>query len=205
MRSRIEGWAKQGGDVERLWESVKGTEKRKGVVRHEPGKSLKHILGDAANTTAHASAAHKTEGATDVAPKAPISVSQDQLVRRLQKQLDQIAAERELRKKELEFIHKREQLLNLAIERAKAVEECGWDQRLCFGEDEWAEFGEDVLESYSDESKVQASHDHAASAVDQEMQVDGPLDESPWWCRGQQKCDRHAGYDFNLNAAFIVI
>lgn len=190
MRSKVEGWAKQGGAIDRLWENVKGTEKRKGVIRHEPGKSLKQVLGGNADTEARAVGKDDSIPDTTSSPP-PTSADQLELVDRLRRQLDHIATERELWKKELEFIQQREHLLSLAIDRAKAVEECGWDQRLCFGEDEWAEFGEGVLESYSDESKAQASHSDV-NTEEHDMQVD----ESPWWCRGEQKCDRHAGYDF---------
>jgi len=54
--------------------------------------------------------------------------------------------------------------------------QCGWDQRLCFGDAEWADFGAGVLESYDGEV----------------MQVDG--EEAEWWCPGKKQCERHAGW-----------
>jgi len=51
---------------------------------------------------------------------------------------------------------------------------------LCFGEEEVAEFGTSVLESY-EENHAQAD-------------VDGTQEEAEWWCTGKKKCDRHSGW-----------
>jgi COMPASS component SPP1 len=82
----------------------------------------------------------------------------------------------------------REKLIKLAADRATRVTECGWDQRLCFGEYEWAEFGEGVLESYEALEERLANGDNG-----EEMEVDRPDGSGEWWCNGKQKCDRHAG------------
>ena len=194
MRSKVEGWAKQGGDIEQLWESVKGAKKREGVVRHEPGKSLLQKLVGGVNglNNVHTIENNGDDDAHDFSPKVLQTLEQQAIIKRLRKQLETIANERELRKKELDFIQQREQLLNLAIDRAKEIEECGWDQRLCFGEEEWVDFGDGVLESYLPDSKAKATH--VATAEDQDMQVDGPVDDAVWWCHGEPKCDRHAGF-----------
>ncbi|KAJ3010448.1 hypothetical protein NUW54_g2474 [Trametes sanguinea] len=71
-----------------------------------------------------------------------------------------------------------------ALER---VEECGWDQRLCLDDDEYAEYGAGILESY-EEGRMQGSGDQDA------MQVDGGVEDGVWWCRGKRKCQRHAGW-----------
>jgi COMPASS component SPP1 len=73
----------------------------------------------------------------------------------------------------------REKVTELAIQHADTIEQCGWDQRLCFGEEEVAEFGASVLESY-EENHSQAD-------------VDGTQEEAEWWCTGKKKCDRHSG------------
>ncbi|KAH9937653.1 uncharacterized protein B0H18DRAFT_1081769 [Fomitopsis serialis] len=79
----------------------------------------------------------------------------------------------------------REKLVELAAARAEQMDECGWDQRLCFGEEEYAEFGVSVLESY--EEVEQATGDA--------MQVDvAQTEDGEWWCRGHRKCARHAGW-----------
>jgi COMPASS component SPP1 len=81
----------------------------------------------------------------------------------------------------------RKRLLELAAERADNVDQCGWDQRLCFGDEEWADFGAGVLESYEENVRVGEDADDA-------MAVDGAADgEGAWWCVGKKKCERHAG------------
>jgi len=81
--------------------------------------------------------------------------------------------------KDMEVVVWRKRLLELAAERAATVTQCGWDQRLCFGDEEWAEFSAGVLESYEE------------TAPEDAMEVDG---EGAWWCAGKKKCERHAGW-----------
>ena len=156
-----------------MWESVKGAKKREGVVKHEAGKTLARKLGALADNTRMNEDSNTTTGSSQ-------PPNQRVLVSDLRVLLDSIANERESRKKELDFIQQQEQLLHLAIDRAKAVGECGWDQRLCFDEEEWAEFGEGILESYVDDSKPGEEPEETH-------------DDAVWWCRGGTKCDRHAG------------
>jgi len=89
----------------------------------------------------------------------------------------------------------REKVVELASERAEVVDQCGWDQRLCFGEEEWADFGAEVLESYEERTNTDSGDDG--------MQVDG-ASASPgeWWCTGKKKCERHAGWQ-KLRAAEV--
>jgi COMPASS component SPP1 len=77
----------------------------------------------------------------------------------------------------------RERLTELASERAEKLDICGWDQRLCFGDEEWADFGAGVLETY--EEKLESGE---SMSVDAAAEGDGE-----WWCPGKKKCDRHAG------------
>jgi len=90
---------------------------------------------------------------------------------------------REEIKKGMEVVVWREQLLQLASERADNVGLCGWDQRLCFDDEEWAEIGAGVLESYEGLKE---------EGGDGEMDVDAG--DEQWWCPGQKLCDRHAGW-----------
>ncbi|KAF8898695.1 hypothetical protein BD779DRAFT_1464807 [Infundibulicybe gibba] len=140
MHSRIEAWEKKGGDRSRLWDKVKGAEKREGVVKSKTAREIE----------------------------------------RLKVLLEQVVVLREEIKKGMEVVLWRERLLELASERAEHLGSCGWDQRLCFGDEEWVDFGTDVLDSYED---VKASGD--------EMEVDG---EGEWWCPGNKQCDRHTGW-----------
>jgi len=80
----------------------------------------------------------------------------------------------------------REKLLELATARANNIDECGWDQRLCFGDEEYAEFGTGVLESYEEQGTRREDGDA--------MQIDGAAEGAEWWCKGKKKCDRHAGW-----------
>lgn len=193
MRSKVEGWVKQGGDVHRLWASVRNAKKCEGVVHAEPGRSLSQKLGLKVNEEEQVSRADATS--KSVTPMAPIpdvsrSSAQKAIIAPLQRQLESITSERDLRKKELEFIQQRERLLNLAIDRSKKIDECGWDERLCFGEDEWLDFGGDILESYGEDTKARSAQEESAGYDG--MQVDGPVDEAVWWCR-EQNCERHTG------------
>jgi len=88
----------------------------------------------------------------------------------------------------------RARLVELATERSEKVDECAWDQRLCFGEEEYTDFGMEVLATYEEKE------DESENA----MQVDNPggAEEGEWWCRGKKKCERHAGWQ-KLRAAEV--
>jgi COMPASS component SPP1 len=90
---------------------------------------------------------------------------------RLRPQLEKVVHLRDVLKDQMEVILWREALTHLASERSEELDECGWDQRLCMDDDEYAESGAAALESYGEDSE-----------------------DAEWWCRGKKKCDRHAGY-----------
>jgi COMPASS component SPP1 len=158
MKTNIDTWAKNGGDKNKLWESVKHAERREGVV----------VCADNGGTKKTMTKASKARVERDV--------------ERLNGQLDEVMQEREKMKKELDVVLWRARLVELAADRSDKVDECAWDQRLCFGDEEYAEFGNEVLASYDEKEDEDA------------MQVDiTGTEEGEWWCRGKKKCERHAG------------
>lgn len=166
MQMRILQWERGGGKRDKLWESVKNAEKREGVV----------VCADV-----------KMEIDRKPSP-APVSAQKLKANREiacLNTRLENVVREREMMKREMDMVLWREKLVKLASERAERVDECGWDQRLCFGEEEWDDFGAEVLESYEEKAKEEASDDV--------MQVDGITSHGEWWCTGKKKCERHAG------------
>ncbi|KAF7347794.1 hypothetical protein MVEN_01536900 [Mycena venus] len=179
-RKRIETFTKNGGKKELLWDSVKDAQKREAVVivygqevspKNEGADSCMKENGDAVP-------------ASVVTPRVK-QQSMGKVEREmasLNAVLDEIVTLREDLKDGMDIVLWRERLLELASDRAEQVGQCGWDQRLCFGDDEWAEFGAGVLESYEDGAKEGG------------MQVDGAPDAEEWWCVGKEKCDRHAGW-----------
>lgn len=175
MNTKIATWARKGGDKAQLWESVKHAERREGVT----------VCAErAARMDVDAAADSKCAGTHRAQMQAKSRVQLD--MERLDAQLDGVVQQREQVKKEMEVVLWRARLLDLASERAERVEECAWDQRLCFGEEECAEYGADVLASYEEKDPEAAGH---------AMQVDAcaPAEEGEWWCRGKTKCARHAG------------
>lgn len=173
MQARIVQWEKSGGVRDLLWESVKNAAKREGVV-----------------VCAVTDAAGPRMDVDNSEPKTLDSASKrraEREVARLNVRLEEVVKERELMKRDLDMVIWREKVVELASERAGNVDECGWDQRLCFGEEEWADFGPEVLESYEEERVKLESGDDAI-----------PLDtvsamHGEWWCTGKKKCERHAG------------
>lgn len=163
MQSRIDAWAKKGGKKEELWESVKHAEKREGIA----------VCVD-----------EKIKNELDKRKKKQTKV--DRETERLQGLLNQVVKMREEIKNSMEVLVWREQLLQLASERAEHIDQCGWDQRLCFGDEEWQEFGAGVLESYDDDVKGVKDENG--------MQVEDREEEGEWWCPGQKSCKRHNGY-----------
>ncbi|KAI0361670.1 hypothetical protein OH77DRAFT_1417942 [Trametes cingulata] len=176
MQRRIDGW---GGDQTILWASVKDVKQREGVVvkvhvvQEEPKRAVKP---EQQRTVPGQLVMENHE------VQRPTKTQRERAVTRLQAELLKIAPKREALKQELEVILWRQRLLELATARAERVEECGWDQRLCFDEDEYAEYAAGVLDSYEE--------GHADA-----MQVDGTgVEEGAWWCRGKKKCQRHSGW-----------
>jgi COMPASS component SPP1 len=166
VQSRIDSWSKKGGKKEKLWESVKGAQKREGVVtrveENETGVKM------------------EVDGDVDVKIAETKRSAVEREVERLNIQLDRMDQQREQLKKEMEVILWREKLTELATKRSEKVDQCGWDQRLCFGDEEWADFGAGVLESYEEGGN--------SAEADSPAEGDGE-----WWCTGKKKCDRHAG------------
>ena len=173
MQTRLDAWAKKGGKKDKLWESVKNAQKREGVVIcAEVGKAVKLEDGD---------------GCRREETTKPRRGKVEREVERLNGLLDQVVKLREEIKKGMEVVIWREKLLELARERAEQVDQCGWDQRLCFGDEEWADFGAEVLESYED-GKPDGTNGQS------EMQIDGHSEDlGEWWCPGKKICDRHPG------------
>ncbi|KAK7694611.1 hypothetical protein QCA50_001797 [Cerrena zonata] len=169
MQYRIEAW---GGDKEGLWEGVKKAEKREAVVIQCIHSATNGNVGT------------KSRGLVQqqVMPSAKPRMER-QLVR-LTARLEKIARQRDEIRKDMEIVLWRSRLFELAAARADEVNECGWDQRLCFDHDEYAEFGASVFDSYDD---AQRENEDA-------MQVDGGVEDGEWWCKGHHKCERHAGW-----------
>ncbi|KNZ71395.1 Nucleosome-remodeling factor subunit BPTF [Termitomyces sp. J132] len=161
MQSRVDAWVKKGGKKEKLWETVKNAEKREGVVvcAMELNGTKSDVDKDNEDQN-HKQKKSKTE----------------REIGRLNGLLDSVVKLREDIKKEMECVMWREKLLELATTRAEQIEECGWDQRLCFGDDQCADLGAGVLESYD-------LHDG-----------DKDVSSGDWWCSGKKVCDRHAGW-----------
>jgi COMPASS component SPP1 len=173
MQTRLDAWAKKGGKKDKLWESVKNAEKREGIVISADNGIFRKDENDA-------DCKHEVE---DIKPR---QTKAERELERLTSLLDQVVRLREHIKKGMEVVVWRERLIALASERAEQVDQCGWDQRLCFGDDEWADFGAGVLESYEDVKTESNQGD---------MQVDGVSEElGEWWCPGKKMCDRHAGW-----------
>ncbi len=174
MQSKIRRW---GGDKAGLWEGVKDADKREAVVmrcladgevgERRDGKTGAKLNGSIPDTKAEVVKPTKTKIQREID--------------RLNSLLSRLPVRRDVLKKEEDILSWRGHLIGLAVARADAMGECGWDQRLCFGDDEIAEFGHEVLQSYD-----QFKDDGTLDA----MQVDG---SNEWWCRGKKKCDRHAG------------
>jgi len=118
----------------------------------------------------------------------PVKSKRAQETERLNDLLESVVKLREEIKRGMEAVIWRERLLQLASERAELVGQCGWDQRLCLDDEEWADVGAGVLESYEDIKAESAKEDGA----DGEMELDGS--EEQWWCPGQKVCDRHQGW-----------
>lgn len=173
---------------------MKDAKKREGQTKSEPNRvTPKRILAEIQNTSVSSMAVDKIDVKSPMTPFAPSSAQQDSAIERLNIQLQKIVTERETRKKELEVIAWRDRLLQLASNRSDHIESCGWDQRLCFGDEEIIEFGEGVFESYEEAQPAQERVDGSVDVGDQDMDVDGQAGEGEWWCTGKKKCDRHAG------------
>jgi len=191
MQLKIDTWSKKGGKPEKLWESVKNAEKREGVV-------VCTVQSRDDDNDTGAVVKMEVDG-KDVKPPPPKRVVQPPLKSKLAREterldglLDSVIKLREEIKRGMETVIWRERLLQLASERAELVGQCGWDQRLCLDDEEWADIGAGVLESYEHVKAESAKEDGG----DGEMEVDGS--EEQWWCPGQKVCDRHQGYVISI-------
>ena len=167
MHMRISLWIESGGDCDRLWETVKNAERREGVVVSA------RVVEEQSRSPI------KTEDQAVWAIVPPKISKADRELARLRTRLETLVRKREELKAEMDVVVWREKVTELAIQHADTIEQCGWDQRLCFGDEEVAEFGASVLESY-EEGHPQTD-------------MDGAQEEAEWWCTGKKKCDRHAG------------
>jgi COMPASS component SPP1 len=168
MQSKIRRW---GGDKASLWEGVKDADRREAVV-------MRCIMDDDSGDKPH------KDGVADTRVEVvkPTKSKAQRELDRLNLLLSRLPIRRSALKKEEDILFWRDGLVQLAVTRANMTGECGWDQRLCFGDDEVVEFGSEALQTYN---TVKAEESEDA------MQVDG---SGEWWCRGKKKCDRHAGY-----------
>ncbi|KAJ7254067.1 hypothetical protein B0H12DRAFT_1115786 [Mycena haematopus] len=179
IKKRIDTFAKNGGKKELLWDSVKDAQKREAVV-------IVHVEEEDKNEGMEGCMKENGDAAVAVPVvtarvKPPSMGKVEREVASLNAVLDEIVTLREDLKEGMDIVLWRERLLDLASERAEQVGQCGWDQRLCFGDDECADFGAGVLETYEDGAK-------------DGMQVDGAPDAEDWWCVEGEKCERHAGW-----------
>jgi len=181
MKTKIAAWEKKGGNKDRLWESVRDAERREGVV----------VCADTAMDDGG------DDDAKPISQRNTARVKRD--VERLNGRLDQVMHHRERLKKEMDVVVWRARLVELATERSERVDECAWDQRLCFGDEEYAEFGQEVLASYEDNAEKEEMKNEGEDA----MQVDNVVvEDGEWWCRGKKKCERHSGWQ-KIRAAEI--
>ncbi|KAJ7801794.1 hypothetical protein B0H14DRAFT_2386105, partial [Mycena olivaceomarginata] len=171
IKKRIDMFTKNGGKKELLWDSVKDAQKREAVVIvHEVVPAVEGTEGCMKEN-------ENTDPALVVTTrvKPPTMVKIEWELTSLNAVLDEILTLREDLQEGLEIVFWRARLLELARERAEHVGQCGWDQRLCFGADEWAEFGAAVLDSYNQEAHMQVGAEN-------------------WWCIESEQCERHAGW-----------
>lgn len=181
MRERIEKYAKEAvktagkanrdakgeGEFRGLWEAVKGSGRREGVVVR--------VLDDDKDSDSP-----RTE---IVVPRVS---KHARLLERLEVQINKISVRRDELKADEDIVVWRATVVDCAARRADRSGQCGWDGRLLWHDEEVRDFGAEVIESYE---RAESREDN-----DGEMVVDGTLyDEGEWWCTGKKKCDRHAG------------
>jgi COMPASS component SPP1 len=202
MQSRIDSWAKKGGKTDELWESVKDAEKREGVVVCAVENEVNGYVNGEGDHAIENGVKMEVDSSNGVVKPLkqhriipPTKTKVERETERLNALLDSVMNLREEIKRGMEVVVWRERLLQLASERADQMGLCGWDQRLCFDDEEWTEIGAGVLESYEGLKE---------EGGDGEMDVD--VGDEQWWCLGQKLCDRHAGYLFsNLFIYFFLL
>lgn len=175
MEMHISKWESSGGNRDALWEEVKHAEKREGVVVR---------LDENIGRTSAGGEVH-VNGTRESLPEVPSKCRVEWEIGRLNARLEEVVKQREVVKLEMDMVLWREKLVNLAAQRAAKMDECGWDQRLCFGKEEWTDFGAEVLDSYEEKTE----HGNDTMHVD-----DTSSSHGEWWCVGKKKCERHAGW-----------
>ncbi|EAU93019.2 hypothetical protein CC1G_06739 [Coprinopsis cinerea okayama7 len=191
MQSRIDSWAKKGGKKEKLWESVKHAEKREGVVvrieaTDECAKPA-NLVTPTDDEDSKNGVLCSSEKTSQLKAGKPVKTKVERDKERLNATLDHLAKVQDEIKKSLEILSWRERLLNLAVERSETVSQCGWDQRLCFGDDEWTEgLGQTIADSYE-------SYDRS-DRMDIDEAEGTPSVEGSWWCSQDSGCARHVGW-----------
>ncbi|KAJ3985643.1 hypothetical protein F5890DRAFT_1508673 [Lentinula detonsa] len=167
IRKRIDNFTKKGGKKEDLWESVKTASKREGLVRVISPSSAMQVDG------------LETDVLKPIIREVqPTRTKQEREIDRLNGLLADIERLRDELHRGMDILLSREKLLQLATDRSENLEQCGWDQRLCFSDEDWADYGEGVLESYAE----------------QDGSAENNAGEAEWWCPGDQECERHAGW-----------
>jgi COMPASS component SPP1 len=161
MKKRIDTFTENGGDKELLWDSVKDAQKREAVV----------IVHEVVTEGCMTNTDPLLVTTTRVKPPAMVKVEWE--LTGLNAKLNQVLALREDLQEGLKFVFWRARLLELARERAERVGRCGWDQRLCFSADQWAESGQAGLDGYGEGEDMQVGAEN--------------------WCESE-RCERHAGY-----------
>ncbi|KAI6133098.1 hypothetical protein EDD16DRAFT_1734430 [Pisolithus croceorrhizus] len=175
MQLRVSRWESDGGKRDALWEAVKHAEKREGVV----------VRVDQSDGRVPTTGKVHVNGTRESLLGIPSKRRVEWEVGQLNSRLEEIVKQREMIKLDMDMVLWREKLVTLAAQRAGKVDECGWDQRLCFGKEEWTDFGAEVLDSYEEKTE----HGNDAMHVDEISP-----DHGEWWCAGKKKCERHAGW-----------
>ncbi|TRM66380.1 hypothetical protein BD626DRAFT_487620 [Schizophyllum amplum] len=102
----------------------------------------------------------------------PCQTKSERDVHQLTQALDEIATLRDDLERGMEVVRYREKLIDLMQERRNLRQKCGWDMRLCYGDEDWTNMAEEVWDSYEDE--------------------DGDEEQAEeWWCPMDTKCSRH--------------
>jgi COMPASS component SPP1 len=179
MQQRIDTWVASGGNRAALWESVKGATKREGVVLSPPSAA------ERPDPSAPPNAPPPPDEQKRQHERQHIIVATQPRVEREIARLHTLIAgwdtKRAQVRREMEVVAWRARLLELATARAEGRDECGWDLRICWAEEEYEEFGATALSSYAAPTEEKASAEG--------MIVD---EEETWWCPVKRKC-RHSG------------
>ncbi|TFK30481.1 hypothetical protein FA15DRAFT_662439 [Coprinopsis marcescibilis] len=187
MQTRIDSYAKKGGKKDKLWDGVKHADKREGVVvkLEETNCNGTEVSTGKLEKAAKGDSPHSTSLAALLKPAKPVKSKANRECDRLKLVLADITKMQDEVRKGIEIISWRERLLALATDRSETVSQCGWDQRLCFGDEEWADdFGQNILESYESFDRMDVDENQRTSSAE----------ETKWWCLDDSACARHVGW-----------